>query len=113
MRGAALALALALTACSRGSEASSAASQARSDQAQVAGTVVDAATRQPVPGASVRGPGGTRARTDARGRFRLEGLAAGQEGELVAVGPEGGEGRIPLLPLRPGTLEVVVHLRTP
>ncbi|HVS17192.1 MAG TPA: carboxypeptidase-like regulatory domain-containing protein [Planctomycetota bacterium] len=115
MRSAALVavLALCLTACADSGEPAADAQRNAPRTASVLGTVVDVATRAPVAGASVTAPGGTRARTDAAGRFRIDGLPPGLSGELVAGGPEGGEGRLLLRPLRPGPLEVVVHLRSP
>ena len=107
------ALALAPAGCAEEGGRADAAPGAEARSASVTGTVVDADTRAPVAGASVAAPGGARAKTDARGRFRLDGLAPGLSGELVASGPEGGEARLPLRPLRTGTLEVVLHLRRP
>lgn len=79
------------------------------EPAVVAGTVVDASTGEPVAGAVVRGPNDARAKTDSKGRFTLEGLAAGAEGELVGES-DGRRGTLRLRPLRPGRLEVVLHL---
>jgi hypothetical protein len=109
-------LALSLTGCACCDDAQappSTASDAEERAASVQGTVVDANTRAPVAGAEVTAPDGSRARSDDAGRFRIEGLAAGLEGELVAEGPDGRVGRVRLRPLRNGPLEVVVHLRTP
>jgi hypothetical protein len=108
-----LALGLSGCACCDGETPHGAAQSAAAEEASVQGTVVDAATRAPVAGAQVRAPDGSRARSDEAGRFRIAGLAPGLAGELVAEGPDGGVGRLPLRPLRPGTLEVVVHLRRP
>jgi hypothetical protein len=104
-----LALTLAGCACGDGGRSSAPAAEG----AAVHGTVVDAATRLPVAGVLVVAPDGSRSRSDAAGRFRLDGLAPGLEGALRAEGPGGLEGRVPLLPLRPGALEVVLHLRGP
>jgi len=111
-----LALGLSGCACCDDAQSSPTAAgtvDAAAGEAIVQGTVVDAATRAPVAGAQVTAPGGSRARSDDAGRFRIAGLAPGLEGELVAEGPDGAVGRVPLRPLRPGTLEVVVHLRRP
>jgi hypothetical protein len=115
MRRAALlaALALGLAGCSNGGGPAAEAPRVAPSAASVVGTVVDVESRAPVAGASVTAPGGARAKCDARGRFRIDGLEPGLAGELVAVGPQGGEGRLTLRPLRPGPLEVVVHLRSP
>jgi hypothetical protein len=91
--------------------AASAALGARA--ATITGTVVDADSGAPVAGASIEGPGGARASSDAQGRFTLSGLPVGVEGELVARGQDGAEARNRLRPLRPGTLEVVLRLRRP
>ena len=82
-------------------------------KAQVSGTVMDAATRLPVSGAQVLGPAGMRTSSDADGHFRLGDLAVGTQGEILVTGPDGARGRVPLLPLAPGPLEVVVHLQRP
>ena len=110
-----LALGLSGCACCDDTQSSpaSAGAAAAEGEAIVEGTVVDADTRAPVAGAQVTAPDGSHARSDAAGRFRIAGLAPGLEGELVAEGPDGGVGRLPLRPLRPGPLEVVVHLRRP
>jgi len=99
--------------CDDGTSPTTGAGAAAVGESSVEGTVVDADTRAPVAGAQVTAPDGSRARSDDAGRFRIAGLAPGLEGELVAEGPDGGVGRIPLRPLRPGPLEVVVHLRRP
>lgn len=80
-------------------------------EAGVHGTVVEAGTRLPLSGASVTAPDGSRVRSDAQGRFRIDGLALGLQGELSAEAPGGLTGSVPLRPLRPGVLEVVIHLR--
>ncbi len=79
--------------------------------ATVVGTVLDAATREPLAGADVRGPHDSRATSDASGRFRLESLHSGEGGEVVATTDDGLEGRVELRPLSPGELEIVLHLR--
>jgi len=81
------------------------------EPARVVGTVLDAATRTPLDGAVVRGPGGREARTDAAGRFELAGLTAGTAGELVATAADGRTATLRLRPLAPGRLEVVLHVR--
>jgi hypothetical protein len=77
----------------------------------VTGTVVDARTGKPVAGALVRGPAGVEAKSDARGRFVLSGLAPGASGELVATAESGLSGRNVLRPLAAGPLEVVLYVR--
>ena len=77
----------------------------------VTGTVVEAATGRPVADARVEGPAGAVAVTDARGRFRLEGLSSGAQGKLVALGANGLRGENRLRPLAVRTLEVVIYLR--
>jgi len=99
--------------CDDATSSSSGAAAATVGAASVQGTVVDAATRAPVAGAQVTAPDGSRARSDDAGRFAIADLAPGLEGDLVAEGPDGRVGRVPLRPLRPGPLEVVVHLRRP
>jgi hypothetical protein len=81
--------------------------------AEVTGTVVDAETGAPVAGASIEGPAGSRATSDAQGRFTLSRLPVGSEGEVVARTEDGAEARNRLRPLRAGTLEVVLRLRRP
>jgi len=77
----------------------------------VTGTVLDARTGKPIPGARVRGPGGVEAKSDARGRFVLRGLALGATGELVGTSEAGLSGKNLLRALEGGPLEVVLHLR--
>jgi hypothetical protein len=77
----------------------------------VTGTVLDARTGTPIPGALVRGPGGVETRSDARGRFVLRGLALGASGDLVGTTEAGLTGKNLLRSLEGGPLEVVLHLR--
>jgi len=79
-------------------------------EAVVVGTVLDAATGQPAPDIRLEGPEGTRAVSDAHGRFEMEGLRAGDAGEITAQAPDGRRGSVRLRPLAPGRLEVVVQL---
>lgn len=119
MKSLALVLLVALLSCCRSDDARSSsassgpawgsASSRPGEPAVVSGTVVDASTGEPVAGALVRGPNDARARTDSKGRFELEGLASGVEGELVGEA-DGRRGTLRLRPLRPGRLEVVLHL---
>jgi hypothetical protein len=76
----------------------------------VVGTVVDARTGKPVPGALVVGPGGVETKSDSDGRFVLRGLAHGAEGDLVGTA-KGLSGRNRLRALEGGVLEVVLYLR--
>jgi hypothetical protein len=80
------------------------------EEAVVVGTVLDAATGQAVPDIRLEGPEGSRATSDERGRFEMEGLRAGDSGEIVAVAPDGRRGGVTLRPLQAGRLEVVVQL---
>jgi len=80
------------------------------EEALVVGSVIDAATGLAVPDIRLEGPEGSRATSDERGRFEMEGLRAGDSGEIVAVAPDGRRGGVTLRPLAPGRLEVVVHL---
>lgn len=80
------------------------------EEALVVGTVIDAATGQAVPEIRLEGPGGARATSDERGRFEMEGLRAGDAGEIVAKAPDGRRGGVTLRALQPGRLEVVVQL---
>jgi hypothetical protein len=75
------------------------------------GTVLDARTGKPVPGATVRAPGGLSTTTDERGRFVLRGLALGTSGELVGITEAGLTGKNRLRPLEGGPLEVVLYVR--
>lgn len=90
----------------------SAAAQA-GERASLAGTVLDAQSSDPVPGARVRAPSGAEATTDAQGRFLIEGLEPGLAGELRAWAEDGREAVSTLRPLRPGRLEVVLRIRLP
>jgi len=80
------------------------------EEAVVVGSVIDAATGLPVSGIRLEGPEKTHAVSDERGRFQLEGLRAGDAGEVVAKAPDGRKGSVTLRPLAPGRLEVVVQL---
>jgi hypothetical protein len=83
---------------------------------EVRGTVLEAATGQPLAGATVRAPGGATATSDERGRFALRAEGAGR---LEAEAPGGLRAANPLEPPRReqhgepggGRLEVVLHLR--
>ena len=76
----------------------------------VVGTVLDAATGEPVSGARVEGPEKLSARTNSQGRFELTGLRVGLEGDLTVEMSDGRSGKVHLRPLRPVRLEVVLHL---
>lgn len=80
------------------------------EEALVVGSVIDAATGRAVPDIRLEGPEGSRATSDDRGRFEMEGLRAGDSGEIVALAPDGRRGGVTLRPLAPGRLEVVVQL---
>lgn len=79
--------------------------------ASLRGTVVDAATGEPLAGARLEGPSGASAVSDADGRFELRGIAPGTSGQLVATMPDGRHGSNRLRSLRSGALEVVVFVR--
>jgi len=76
----------------------------------VTGTVLDAATGDPVAGAHVEGPAGTRADSGKDGRFKLAGLRERDEGEVVARTDDGRAASVRLRPLAPGGLEIALHL---
>jgi hypothetical protein len=80
------------------------------EEAVVVGSVIDAATGQPAAEIRLEGPEGSKAVSDAHGRFEVKGLRAGDSGELVAKAPDGRRGSVTLRPLAPGRLEVVVQL---
>ena len=110
-------LLMGLSACGglAGVEASDAPSGYLEDAAAapvvILGTALEASSRRPLEGVVIEGPGGTQARSDAEGHFRLTGLRAGMSGVLVARTPDGLSGRNPLRPLAAGELEVVIFLR--
>jgi hypothetical protein len=80
------------------------------EEAVVVGTVLDAATGLPAPGVRLEGPQGASAVSGENGRFEMEGLRAGDSGEILAKASDGRRGGVTLLPLAPGRLEVVVQL---
>ena len=102
-----LALALALGACGTGR------SGTRPGESIVVGTIVDAATGEPLSGVRVEGPGGAHATSGRDGRFELRGLSPGDQGDVTARLPDGRSGRASLRPLEAGPLEVVLHLSRP
>jgi len=77
----------------------------------VAGTVLEAATGEPLTGVVIRGPRRTRTVSDDRGRFRLTGLHIGESGELTADRHDGFAGVLPFSALAAGVREVAFHLR--
>jgi protocatechuate 3,4-dioxygenase beta subunit len=79
-------------------------------EALVTGTVLDASTGVPVPGARIDGPGGTHAVSGSDGRFELQGLRERDEGEVLAQTDDGRRGSVHLRPLAPGRLEIALHL---
>src|SRR5262245_37588921 len=104
-----LALAL-LFACGLFSCCSPGASAGADTEVVIAGSVLDAASGEPVAEAVVRGPRDTRTTSDSRGRFELEGLHAGDAGRVEAVAEDGRRGGIELRPQRGGRTEVVIHV---
>ncbi|MBK7877208.1 MAG: hypothetical protein IPJ77_15945 [Planctomycetes bacterium] len=106
-------LALLAACCADDSAAlrTSAGARSASDApATIAGTLLDAASGEPVPNVTVRGPRSSSSRSDERGRFELDGLAVGDEGEVTAETGDGRRASVPVRPLRAGRLEVVLHL---
>ena len=99
----AMALTAALVACSAEAE----------EDCVVKGVVVDVQDGEPLVGIRVEGPGGTRAVSDPRGRFILTGLEECLEGSVRAWRSDGWEGKIPLRPLKAGSLEVTLRLSPP
>ena len=79
--------------------------------ATIVGTCLDGDTGEPLAGVEVVAPGGQTARSDDRGRFVLEDLPEGLEGDLVATTRDGREAINHLQPLKHVRLEVVLHLR--
>ena len=76
----------------------------------VEGTVVLAASGEPVEGARIVAPDGTETTSGPDGRFQLKGLAPGTAGKLVATAG-GKRATVRLRPVSGGRLEVVLHLR--
>jgi len=74
----------------------------------VVGTVLEAATGEPLAGVQITGPGAARAVSDARGRFSL---TVEGPGTLQAEGRDGLRASNPLQSLHGDRLEVVLHLR--
>jgi hypothetical protein len=81
--------------------------------ARVVGTAVDGANGELLAGVRVQGPRGAHAVSDREGRFALEGLRAGDQGEVVGTLEDGRIGRVRLRPLAPGRLEIVLRLERP
>jgi hypothetical protein len=107
----AVAICCAVPACGsqRDDLRSNASTQGR--DARVVGTVLDAASGEPLGGVRVKGPHGTSAVSARDGRFELRGLHEGDAGELVAELSGGETHRQPLRELSAGTIEVVMHVR--
>ena len=106
----------ALAACcadERGSARSGSASSAADAPMTIAGTLLDAASGEPVANVTVRGPRSSTSRSDERGRFELRGLAVGDEGDVNAEASDGRKASLRVRPLRGGTLEVVLNLVRP
>jgi len=76
----------------------------------VVGHVLDRNTGEPVVGARIEAPGGLTAVSNAAGYFEITGFIEGESGELKATWGEGFSARTQLRALRPGRLEVVLHL---
>ncbi len=80
--------------------------------AKVTGTVLDAASGMPVGGAAIEAFGKS-CKSGADGRFVLTQLPEGRKGVLRAKASGGRSAENALQPLRPGGLEVVLHLTAP
>lgn len=106
----ALALALLLGACApeRGDGRAGGGGAVR-----VTGTTLDAQSGALLAGVRITGPRGLRTVSSPDGRFALEGLAEGEEGELVGRLDDGRTGRVRLRPLSAPRLEVVLRLEHP
>ncbi len=76
----------------------------------VVGHVMDRATGNPIGGARIEAPGGRTAVSDARGYFEIAGFSEGEQGSLKAFLGKERMVETQLRPLRPGKLEVVLHL---
>lgn len=76
----------------------------------ISGVVVDVQDGEPLVGVRVEGPNGSRAVSDPRGRFVLTGLQEGLEGPVRAWRSDGWEVEVPLRPLKPGGVDIVLHL---
>jgi len=79
-------------------------------EAIVTGTVLDAATGTPLADVRIEGPHGARAVTASDGRFEMEGLREGDEGQVLAQTSDGRRGSVTLRPLPAGRREVVLHV---
>lgn len=79
----------------------------------VVGTVLDAASGEPVADVRVEGPEGKHATSDSSGRFQFAAFTVGTEGELTAKTSDGRRGRVKLRKLEPRPLEVVIQLSKP
>lgn len=101
--------------CGSGGEHESYTEGARAMPAEgmaiVVGTCLDGDTGEALAGVEITGLAGQRARSDERGRFVLDDLPEGTQGNLVAVAKDGRRATNPILPLKHERLEVVLHLR--
>lgn len=79
------------------------------NQGIVVGSVVDGRDGAPIRGATITFGNAPSVETDDEGRFELDPLPAGTEGTLRAI-KEGRSGEVPVRALKPGQLNVVVHL---
>jgi hypothetical protein len=79
----------------------------------VVGTVLDAASGEPIAEVRVEGPGGKHATSDASGHFQFAAFPVGTEGEITAKTADGRSGRVMLRKLEPRPLEVVLQLSKP
>lgn len=102
-------LCVVVAACGDGAEAVN----HHPDRVRVRGTVLRAADLEPVEGAVVSGPGGSRTRSGPDGRFELKGIPRGAAGEVLAELEGGLVAKVPVRPLEQDELEVVLHLRRP
>jgi hypothetical protein len=114
-RALAAGLVLALASCG-GAKPSAAGASA---ECTLLGTVLDAATREPVAGARIDAAGAGTAVSSDDGRFAIRDLPFGTEGLVTAAAPDSlgapetpgnRRGSVTLRPLREPTLEIVLHL---
>jgi hypothetical protein len=108
---------LLLIACAcrkSGSSASGAPDASGTAAPVVVGTVIDAATGEPVSGARVEAPDKKHAKTNRDGRFEITDLTAGTEGDLTVKLDDGRAGHVHLRRLVRGPpLEVVLQVSRP
>jgi len=80
------------------------------NEVSIVGHVLDRRTGEPVTGARIEAPGGRTAVSGTGGYFEITGFVEGESGHLVATWGQGLRADLQLRALRPGRLEVVLHL---